>query len=142
MSGSPREEPAGRDEVVEMLILFEQTFGAGWTVLDSVFLAHSIFSVVFYQPEHISLEFHCLVHVVDYMAIWGPLCGWWTFPFERFYGQLTSKMSAKSTIPYSDCSSPASSNLRIIASRCRKSQLASFSSSHSVSARSLPASCF
>jgi hypothetical protein len=38
---------------------------------------------------------HELIHLVHYMELWGPLPGWWAYPFERFYDYLTARVTAK-----------------------------------------------
>jgi hypothetical protein len=42
-----------------------------------------------------SLMWHELIHLVHYMELWGPLPGWWAYPFERFYDYLTARVTAK-----------------------------------------------
>lgn len=36
-------------------------------------------------PNH-----HLALHLVDFLALWGPPHGWWSFPFERYNGILKS----------------------------------------------------
>ena len=41
-----------------------------------------------YHPSSIKPSHHFLLHLPDLMERFGPIRGWWAFPFERFNGQI------------------------------------------------------
>jgi hypothetical protein len=41
-----------------------------------------------YHPSSIKPSHHFLLHLPDIMERFGPMRGWWAFPFERFNGQI------------------------------------------------------
>jgi hypothetical protein len=41
-----------------------------------------------YHPFSIKPSHHFLLHLPDIMECFGPIRGWWAFPFERFNGQI------------------------------------------------------
>jgi len=41
-----------------------------------------------YHPSSIKPSHHFLLHIPDLMQRFGPIRGWWAFPFERFNGQI------------------------------------------------------
>lgn len=41
-----------------------------------------------YHPSSIKPCHHFLLHIPEMMERYGPIRGWWAFPFERFNGQI------------------------------------------------------
>jgi hypothetical protein len=41
-----------------------------------------------YHPSCIRPSHHFVLHIADLMERFGPIRGWWAFPFERFNGQI------------------------------------------------------
>jgi hypothetical protein len=41
-----------------------------------------------YHPSSIKPSHHFILHIADLMERFGPMRGWWAFPFERFNGQI------------------------------------------------------
>lgn len=41
-----------------------------------------------YHPTSIKPSHHFLLHLPELMERFGPIRGWWAFPFERFNGQI------------------------------------------------------
>ncbi|KAJ8514537.1 hypothetical protein ONZ45_g7942 [Pleurotus djamor] len=44
---------------------------------------HEVLPTYKFHPNH-----HQAVHIAEYIRFYGPVHGWWTFPFERVIGQL------------------------------------------------------
>ena len=56
----------------------------------------SLSSLYHFLPKStFTIQFHQLVHVVQALKRWGPAKGYWMYPFERFFGQLTRKRSSR-----------------------------------------------
>ncbi len=46
-------------------------------------LIHAVVPEYKFRPNH-----HLAAHIADHLCYYGPVNGWWTFPFERLIGML------------------------------------------------------